>query len=52
MDGVAIRLEKEAVRKSVEWGEIKRREKLTIAAFSTRLMSMGRQQWALIQRVN
>ncbi len=43
---------KEAVRKSVEWEEIKRREKLTIAAFSTRLVSVGRQQWALIQRVN
>ena len=38
VDGIAIGLEKEAVRKILELGEIKRRGKLTNAAFSSRLV--------------
>ena len=33
-DGIAMKLEKGAVRKSVKWGEIKLRGELTITAFS------------------
>jgi hypothetical protein len=34
-------LEKEAVRKSVEWGENKEERKLTITVFFDQLVNMG-----------
>ena len=35
-NGVAMKLKREAVRKSVEWGGIKMREELTVTAFFMR----------------
>jgi hypothetical protein len=40
-DGIASSLEKEDLRKSVEWGEIKMSGELTITALSKRLVSVG-----------